>query len=235
MTTTLTLAGLRPTLHLNRPQRLYRLTLALALKAALVLALVPAAPPANATDAAAFAQAAVLFERAGHDDGALDANAERWAALAAAAPTDPVLRAYAGAATAMRARGTLLPWRKLSHAEDGLAQIDKALAQLAPAHDAPAHRGVPAALETRFVAASTFLALPKMFNRHDRGTQLLDGVLRHPLFEASPLPFKAAVWLRAGTEAAGASRPDEARRWLKLAAQSATPSATAAAAQLGAL
>ena len=36
---------------------------------------------------------------------------------------------------------------------------------LQPAHDAPLHRDTPASLETRFVAANTFLGMPSMFNR----------------------------------------------------------------------
>jgi hypothetical protein len=106
------------------------------------------------------------FDQAGPaNHAAVDDAAERFARLSAARPADPVLRAYAGASTSMRATTTLLPWRKMTFAEDGLALIDKALAQLARAHDQPLHRGVPAVLETRFVAASTFLGLPSMFNR----------------------------------------------------------------------
>jgi len=124
--------------------------------------------------------------------------ADRLGRLSTAQPAEPVLRAYAGAAVAMRAQTTMLPWRKMSHAEDGLALIDKALSQLGPADEAPRPRGVPGVLEARFVAANTFLGLPAMFNRGECGRSQLDAVLGHPLFDNAPAPFKAVVWLRAG-------------------------------------
>ena len=132
----------------------------------------------------------------------------------------------------MRARTTLLPWRKMSYAEDGLAQIDKALAMLTPGHDAPLHRGTPASLETRFVAANTFLALPAMFNRHPRGAKLLEDVLESPRFATSPLPFRGEVWLRAGLQAASGKRVDDARRWYGEVIRSGAPQAGVAQARL---
>jgi hypothetical protein len=211
-----------------RPGRRAVLALGLAFTAALGLALPP--QTARAQDfGAAFQQ----FQRAsGGDKNAVDGAAARFAQLSAAAPQDPVLRAYAGAATSLRATTTMLPWRKLSFAEDGLAQIDKALAQLAPAHDAPAHRGVPASLETRFVAASTFLRMPSMFNRQDRGAKLLDELLAQPLLAQSPLPFRATVWMRAADEARRHQRLDAARTLLQQVADSGAPQAASAQAML---
>jgi hypothetical protein len=213
--------------------RLHRARAALALASAALLAAAPL--PSLALDAAGYASAYAEFQRAGSDHDAIAGTAQRWQALSAAEPADPVLRAYAGAATAMLARTTVLPWRKLSHAEDGLAQIDKALAQLSPAHDAPAYRGVPASLEVRFTAASTFLALPPMFHRGERGAALLAEVTGSPLFDAAPLPFRAGVWLRAAQAAAQAERKDEARAWLQKVVASGAPQAAAAQAQLKAL
>lgn len=155
--------------------------------------------PADPELAAALAR----FDQAGasnHD--AIEDAATRLTRLSAAHPADPVLRAYAGAATSMRALTTMLPWRKMSHTEDGLALIDKALAQLTPAHDAPLHRGVPAVLETRFVAANTMLSLPSMFNRQDRGRKLLEEVRTSPLLQQSPAPFQAVVARRVAQQAA---------------------------------
>lgn len=157
------------------------------------------APPADPDVVAALAR----FDQAGasnHD--AIEDAATRLTALSAARPADPVLRAYAGAAVSMRALTTRLPWRKMSHTEDGLALIDKALAQLGPAHDTPLHRGVPASLETRFIAASTFLSLPAMFNRQDRGRRLLDDVRNSPLLAQSPAGFQAVVSRRVAQLAA---------------------------------
>ena len=201
------------------------------LAGATILSLAPL--PANAADPAALVVAFQQFQRAAAgDEAAIDSAAREFGAFSAADPHDPVLMAYAGAATSMRARTTMLPWKKMSYAEEGLAQIDKALALLTPAHDAPLHRGTPANLDARFVAATTFLALPGMFNRHARGEKLLDQVLTSPLFATSPLPFRGAVWLRAGLEATNDKRVDDARRWLGEVIKSGAPQASAAQARL---
>jgi hypothetical protein len=201
------------------------------LLAAALTALAPR--PASAADAPTFGVAMSEFNRAlGGDEAAIEAAAERLSKLSAAEPADPVLRAYAGSATALRARTTLLPWKKMSRAEDGLALLDKALAQLTPAHDAPLYRGVPASLEARFTAAGTFLALPAMFNRRERGLKLLQEVATSPLLDGAPLPFKGAVWLRAGQEALKADDKAAARDWLGKLATSGAPQAADAQARL---
>jgi hypothetical protein len=132
----------------------------------------------------------------GHES-AIDKSADAFAALLKAEPGNPVLMAYTGAATSLRATTTMLPWKKMGYAEDGLALLDKALALLTPTHDAPLQHAVPAALEVRFVAANTFLAVPGFMNRSARGTKLLNEVLASPLFaQASPY-FQKTVRQRA--------------------------------------
>lgn len=177
-----------------------------------------------------FDTAFVRFQLAAAGDAsAVDDAAARFARLSDATPQDPVLRAYAGATTALRATTTWLPWRKLAFADDGLALIDQALAQLAPVHDAPARRGVPASLETRFVAASTFLGLPAMFKRQERGARLLAELLSDPRLDLAPLGFRATVWLRAARQA---PHTPQARELLQRVAASGTPQAAAAQALL---
>ena len=105
----------------------------------------------------------------GGDKSAVDPAADEFAALLEAEPANPVLMAYAGASEAMKARNTALPWKKIGHAEDGLALVDKSLALLTPAHDAALQHGTPGSLEVRFVAANTFLAMPGFMNRSARG------------------------------------------------------------------
>lgn len=192
-----------------------------------------AARPACAADAAGFEAAFASFQRgAAGDDGAIDSAVKQFTSLTEADPSDPVLLAYSGAATALQARAAVLPWKKLAYADDGLARLDKALSLLQPAHDAPLHRNTPASLETRFVAANTFLGMPSMFNRQARGRRLLDEVLQSPLLAASPLPFRGTVWLRAGVAAAADNRPADARRWFEQVVSSGAPQADAAQAKL---
>lgn len=181
----------------------------------------------------AFQAAFTTFQRAADgDQAAIEPAAEQFGALSQARPGDPLLLACFGSATTMRATTTLLPWRKLSYAEDGLARIDKALALLQPTHDRQLVQGVPLSLETRFTAASTFLALPSMFNRGVRGARLLDEVLASPLFAQAPLPFRGAVWLRAGRQALQDQRSADARRWFELVIAQQAPQAARAQALL---
>jgi hypothetical protein len=222
---------MKPTTIRRHPRRAWLACLT-AGAAVVATALTPYQPAFAAASPAEFAAAFVAFDHAADDSGAVDTAATQFTRLSAADPADPVLRAYAGAATTMRATTTWLPWKKLSFAEDGLALIDKAIAQLTPAHDQPAYRGTPASLETRFVAASTWLAMPSMMNRHDRGVRQLAEVQASPLFNASPLPFRAAVWLRVATEAAANQHPDEARRLLQQVIASGASQAPAAQARL---
>jgi hypothetical protein len=105
-------------------------------------------------------------------------------------PTNPVLLAYTGAATAMKANTTWLPWKKMGFAEDGLAQLDKALAMLTPPQR-PVQNGTPGVLEVKFVAANTFLAVPGFMNRHDAWRQAAGRGAGQPLLASAPLAFVA--------------------------------------------
>ena len=191
---------------------------------------------AAGVDTGAVAQAVDRLQQAATGQSeAIEDVLQRFQRLHATDPSDPVLRAYLGAATSMRATTTWMPWKKMQHAEDGLALIDKALAQLGPAHDAPLHRGVPAVLEARFVAAGTFLSLPSLFNRAERGRQQLDAVLKSPLLATAPAPFQAAVWLRAAQQAEQDGQSAMRRQWLQKVAASGAPQAGQARRQLEAM
>jgi len=197
------------------------------------LASLVAAGPARAAADAPFQSAFQTFAQAqGGDKSAVDTAADAFETLLKAEPTNPVLLAYAGASTTLKAKNTALPWKKMGFAEDGLAQLDKALAMLTPAHDVPIQRGTPGVLEVRFVAATTFLAVPPFMNRAERGSKLLGDVLASPLFERAPLPFKGAVWMRAAALADKEQRKDDARRYFNEVIEHAAPQAEAARAKL---
>jgi hypothetical protein len=203
----------------------------LAAAAALLLA-----TAAHAVPPAQFQEARALFTQAqAGDSAAIDKAAEAFGALLRTEPDNVVLMAYAGAATTMRASTTMLPWKKMNYAEDGLAMIDKALAMLTPAHNAVVPNSTPAALETRFVAANTFLAVPGFMNRGERGAKLLAQVLDSPLFAQAPLGFQGAVWLRAANLAQVDKHLDDARKYLNEVIKHNAPQADAARAQLAAL
>jgi hypothetical protein len=166
------------------------------------------------------------------DTAAIEQAADAFADLLKSEPTNPVLMAYAGSATAMKAATTMLPWKKMSHAEDGLAQLDKALAMLNSAHDAPVQHNTPGVLEVKFVASNTFLAVPGFMNRNERGAKLLGEVVQHPLLTTAPLPFRGSVWLSAAKEASKAKNTVEAKRYLDLIVQQQAPQAAQAQALL---
>lgn len=186
-----------------------------------------AVTPAQFRDAyQQFAQAT-----SGHS-AAIEPAAQAFVALVQREPANPVLHAYAGSATALKATTTVLPWKKLAFAEEGLAQLDKALALLVPAHTTPSHNGIASMLEVKFVAANTFLGVPSFMNRHDRGSKLLGDVVSSPLLVSAPLGFRGAVWLKAAKEATKAKNAADARHYLDLIVQQQAPQAAQAQALL---
>ena len=79
----------------------------------------------------------------------------------------------------------------------------------------PAAGRAAVAVETRFVAARTFLAVPSMFNRELRGQRLLDEARAHPAWAQAPARFQAQVWWAAAQQSLKAGRKSEARQLLQ--------------------
>ncbi len=212
-------------------QHLRRLAVALTVTTTLALS-----SSAWAISEAQFQPAFAQFVQATHgNEVAIEKSAEAFVALLAQEPINPVLMAYAGAATSMKALTTMLPWKKMRYSEDGLAMLDKALAMLTAAHNAPLQHEVPAALEVRFVACNTFLAVPGFMNRGARGVKLLNDILTNPLLASAPLSFRGDVWMKAAEVAAKEKRPEEARKYLDEVVKANAPQAQAARAKLQAL
>lgn len=180
----------------------------------------------------AFAQ---FVQAAAGDTAMIEPAAQSFDRLLQAEPDNPVLMAYAGSTRAMKASTTWFPWKKMSHAEDGMAQLDKALALLRPHHNTPVQNATPGVLEVKFVAANTFLAVPGFMNRRERGNRLLGDVAHSPLLTSAPLGFRGSVWIKAAEEAIKDKRADEARRLLNLAVQQQTPQRARAESLLKAL
>ena len=134
-----------------------------------------------------------FMQAADGNTSAIDQAADAFAALLKTEPGNPVLLAYSGAATGMKASTTWLPWKKMAYAEDGLAQLDKALAMLTPAHSALVQNGTPGNLEVKLVAANTFLAVPGFMNRHERGVKLVKDLLASPALPGTPKAFQVSV------------------------------------------
>jgi hypothetical protein len=163
-------------------------------------------PPAQTQAAdARFVSAVQIFQRASRgESGEVEPAIAAFEALLASDTRNPVYLAYFGAASSLRGREAWMPWNKLKYTEAGLDYIDRALAMLKPEHDRQLLRGAPASIETRLVAAATFLKLPEsIFHRRGAGKRLVADLLKHPAFAASPAPLRAAIYSLAAEAARG--------------------------------
>ncbi len=130
----------------------------------------------------------------------------RYQELSKAAPDDPVLLAYAGSAATIVGRDTAEVGEALKITEEGLARVDRAVARLGPAHDAPGPNGMPARLETYLVAAGTYLGVPdEVFHRRGDARAVLSKATAHPAFAHLP-PVVRAEFARLEAELARMSR-----------------------------
>lgn len=141
-------------------------------------------------------------------------------------PGNPLLMSYAGAATAKSSLDKFATAEKITALQNGTAMVEQAL-QLAD-HSQAMHGSVPVALEVRFVAASTYLAVPKVMNRHDKGEQLLKDVIDARQFAQTDVNFRGAVWMRAATLAAEKNQADEAKKYLNEIVKNNAPQAVKA-------
>ena len=168
---------------------------ATALAISVLFAIGTAAAQSPAPPEAAFIDAAKTFAQARDgENGRIEPAIAAFETLARAEPAQPLYAAYLGSAISLKARDAWMPWSKMKYSEEGLDHIDRALGTLKPDHDRQLMRGVPVSLETRFVAASTFIKLPDgIFHRRAAGQKLLDELQRNPALAAAPEPFRSAV------------------------------------------
>ncbi len=155
------------------------------LAAGLAMAFVAAA--GHAADAEAVSRARAVFIKAvAGDGGAVKTASEQFKQLHDGEPDHVLLRAFWGTCLTLQGREAYMPWNKMRFVEDGLSQIDKALGQLTPEKDAELLGGISVGMETRLVAASTFLKLPDLFRRFDAGKRVVEEAFRNPAFAALP-------------------------------------------------
>jgi hypothetical protein len=177
-----------------------------------------AAPPEQALAAPAsetsFARALDLIRQArAGEKSAVEPAIAAFDALVRGAPQQPVYAAHLGSAFALKGRDAWMPWNKVRYVEQGTDRIDAALAALKPEHERQLLRGVPVSVETRFVAASTFIKIPDaIFHRRAEGKRLLAGILGSSALSSATPGFGAAVHLAAADLARDEERrQDEAR------------------------
>lgn len=186
---------------------------------------------AHALEPAEFTEARTVFLQGLQGDGkAVSVASERFKALFDREPDHPLVRTYYGSCLALQGREALMPWNKLKLTESGLAQIDKALGALAPAHDSQMLGGAPVAMEVRLVAGSTFLGLPDLFRRFDAGKRVVQEAMQLPAFATLPLPMQSRFHFQASKVARQEGRRAEEAESLRrmLAADPQSPDAEAA-------
>lgn len=185
-----------------------------------------ALPPEFAAAEAAFQKAAAK------EGGATDDAVQRFEQLIATdSPLSPLFAAYLGAAQTLQGRDAWMPWTKMRATERGLNTLEKALRQLEPRHDRELARGTPVAIEVRLVAATTFIAVPAMFNRYDQGKQALRDAFASPAYAAAPAEVKARLHQQAALAAGRDKNPGEEAAHLKQALDAAPAGAIAEAAR----
>jgi hypothetical protein len=162
-------------------------------QSSLTPSLFPAAIAAPVTDGSVDA-ALREFDAARTDEKRLDAAVAALRGLPADTQRQPLLSACLGSALAMQGKAAWMPWNKMKLTEQGLDQLDAALGQLKPEHSTVLVRGVPVALQTRLVAAATFVAVPDgLFHRRADGRKLLATLRADPLLAVAPASFRAEV------------------------------------------
>jgi hypothetical protein len=141
----------------------------------------------SAGDARAAARAAALYEQ-----------------LSAASPEDPVLLAYAGAATALTGRDASTPLEAMTLTDAGLARLDKAVKRVGPQLDPPRR------FEAWLVAANTYLSVPDdVFHRLADGKAVLAQALADPALPHLPPSIRAQLARLEARAAQAEHRPQD--------------------------
>lgn len=152
-----------------------------------------AAPAAAATEAGLDA-ALREFDAARADEKRVDAAVLALRGLPADPQRQPLAAACLGSALTLQGKAAWMPWNKMKFTEQGLDHIDAALAMLKPEHATVVVRGVPVSLQTRLVAAATFVAVPDgLFHRRADGRKQLAALRADPLLAGAPAAFRAEV------------------------------------------
>lgn len=130
----------------------------------------------------------------------------------------PLTLVYLGCTQTLQGREAFMPWNKMKFTESGLATIQKGLDLMAsqpiPVQEQQRLQGLPEYLLATAMAATTYSALPDMFNHFERGYELYLALINDPSFQQQP--FSATAWVyRYAIEAAlRADDQTQAQAWL---------------------
>ena len=172
-----------------------------------------------------FQRAAELFERArAGSSGAVGPAQDAFKDLLQTDSANPLFVAYYGSTFAMRARDGGAPWQKIKWVNEGINNIDHALALLGPQYDAKTMRGVPISLETRLVAIATYIPLPSLFNRMSVARQQLALAMSDPSFASISSELRGRFYYEDALIAHSDGDAEHERRALREVVKNAPPS-----------
>ena len=130
---------------------------------------------------------------------------------------------YLGSIQTLKGRDAWMPWTKMKHVEQGLANIDKGLSlltsEITPLSQQASYQGLKENFLTRALGATTYSTLPDMFNHFERGYELFLTLLAEPEFKQQPFPASAWVYYYAVQAALRADDLPQATQWLTVMQQ----------------
>lgn len=153
------------------------------------------------------------YNQAAAGKGDMSAVLSKLTELKTQQDADALTLVYWGSAKTMSASSEFWPWRKYQTAEDGLSAIDKALQLLITSPSGERRLGLDATSLTQAIAAVTYTAVPKMFNRFERGYDLFITLLESPQFQAVPAQYTGWIYQRAISTAIKADDLAQAEQW----------------------
>lgn len=132
---------------------------------------------------------------------------------------DPLALVFLGGTRTLLGRDAWMPWNKLSHTEDGLAEMNKALKLLRPEHDEWHFDDLPISIQVKSTAGITYTQVPDFFGYFEQGYQLLLEISRSPQLAEIPAEHHSYIHYYAAQAAERAEEPERQRQLLRRLAE----------------
>jgi hypothetical protein len=173
------------------------------LTGALALPWVPDNAPADTVDAKITAARQLFLQGMDGDKRVVREALMMFRQLKDAHPGHPLIQAYIGACEALQGRDAGNTADQRAGTEQAIRDLSAALAFLSqwPRDD------LPTVMETKLVAADAFIRMPGLFNRRQKGEQLLRELTGDPSLSLMSTSFQSAVLVAAATLARMNDRP----------------------------
>ena len=130
-------------------------------------------------------------------------------------PDHPAVQAYYASLETIKARDAWMPWSKLKWVEQGLDRMDGALSLLDDSHESEKLGVSTVALETRIVAANTYVAVPSFLNRLQDAKDVFSDLLDTPNLDRLPNELSKAIFTIGLNIAEKEDKQEERAIWQK--------------------